>query len=74
MFYVDEERVRLAIPLHDAVAFAMGSSDLGYGETHDARRQIVGLLAVDALEYSEQWRAAALLRSCLEHRWAELRG
>ncbi|HEV3409426.1 MAG TPA: hypothetical protein VG095_03975 [Chthoniobacterales bacterium] len=71
MFTIEEERFRLAIPLHDAVAFAMGWSDLGYDEPQDALRKIIGFLAIDALEYAEQWRMAALLRTCLQHRWAE---
>jgi hypothetical protein len=70
MFTVEEERFRLAIPLRDAIAFAMGWSDLGYEEPKTELRKIVGFLAIDALEYSEQWRTAALLRTCLEHRWA----
>jgi hypothetical protein len=73
MLYFEEERFRLAIPIQDAVSFAMGWSDLGYDKPKDAMRKIIGLLAVDALEYSEQWRTAALLRACLEHRWTELR-
>ncbi len=74
MLYSDDEGFRLAIPLEDAVAFAMGWSDLGYAEPKAAVRKIVGFLALDALEYSEQWRTAALLRTCLEHRWAESAG
>ena len=64
------ERVRLNMPLDDAVSFAMGWSDLGYTAPDIGLRQIVGLLAIDALEYSEQWRTATMLRVCLEHRWA----
>lgn len=73
MLHMDDDRFRLAIPLHDAVAFAIGSSDLGYPEPDDALRKIVGLLAIDALEYTEQWSAASLLRANLENRWAELK-
>lgn len=73
MLYLDEERFRLAIPVADAVSFAMGWSDLGYSNPEDAMRKIVGLLAIDELEYSEQWRTAGLVRTCLEHRWAELK-
>jgi hypothetical protein len=69
MFRLDEERFRLAIPVTEAVSFAMGWSDLGYREPKDTLRKIVGLLAIDALEYSEQWRMAALVRTCLAHRW-----
>ena len=67
----EEERVRLAIPLLDAVAFAMGWSNLSYEEPDDGLRQVMGLLAIDALEYSEHWRAAAQLRESLHHRWPE---
>ncbi len=74
MFTVEEERYRLAIPLTDAVSFALGWSDLGYYEKDDVLRRIVGVLAIDALEYEEQWHTAALLRMWLEHRWAEQRG
>jgi hypothetical protein len=52
--------------------FAMGRCDLGYTDPPDELRQLVGLLAVDTLEYSEQWRAAALLRGCLDERWPGL--
>jgi hypothetical protein len=67
-----QDRVRLTIPIGDAISFAMGWTDLGYSDPHDGLRQIVGLLAVDALQYSEQWRVAAMLRTCLEHRWPTL--
>lgn len=71
MLHLIEDRFHLAIPVGDAVSFAMGWSDLGYSDPNDAMRKIVGLLAIDALEYSEQWRAASLLRSCLRHRWQD---
>jgi hypothetical protein len=67
-----EERWRLTIPLREAMPFAMGRCDLGYTDPPDELRQLVGLLAIDALEYSEQWRAAALLRGCLDERWPGL--
>ena len=69
---IESERYSLAIPLHDAVAFAMGWSDLGYAEPEDALRQIIGTLAVDALQYSEEWRIAAMLRACLLAKWQNL--
>lgn len=47
----------------------MGWSDLSYEEPDDAMRRIIGLLALDRLEYSEQWRVAALLRACLREKW-----
>ncbi len=68
MVYLEEERFRLAIPVRDAVSFAMGWSNLGYRQPNETVRRIVGFLALDALEYSEQWRAAALLRKSLERR------
>ena len=74
MLAIDEDRFYLTIPVHDAVAFAMGWSDLSYTEPNETLRQIMGLLAIDALEYSEQWRVAAQLRACLKHRWAGFGG
>ena len=71
MIDLEGERFRLAIPLRDAIAFAMGWSDLGYTEPQDTLRHVVGLLAIDALEYSEEWRAAAVLRDSLLHRWPD---
>jgi hypothetical protein len=72
MIDLEEDRFRLTIPVHDAVWFAMGWSDLGYNEPNNAMRKLVGFLAINALEFDEQWRAAALLRMCLEKRWPEL--
>ena len=65
----DGERFRLTIPVGDALAFAMGWSDLGCEEVNDATRRIMGLLTLDTLEYSERWRDAALARACLVERW-----
>jgi len=64
-----QERFRLTIPLKDAFAFAMGYSDLDYEEASDEMRRIMGLLVLDALEYSEQWRASARVRECLLRKW-----
>ena len=33
--------------------------------------RIIGLFVLDALEYSEQWRAAAIARAQLEQKWSE---
>ena len=52
--------------------FAIGSSDLDYDEPSDVLRQLVGLLAIDALQYSEQWRVVASLRSVLARKWPDL--
>jgi hypothetical protein len=68
---LDGERFCLAIPLSDAVAFALGWSDLGCQEPSDVLRQLIGHLAVDALQYTEQWRAAGLVRGCLIEKWPE---
>jgi hypothetical protein len=65
----EQTRFRLTIPVRDAFAFAMGWSDLGYESPSDAMRQVIGLLVVDCLEYSEQWRVSAQARACLDERW-----
>jgi hypothetical protein len=72
MLELDEGRFRLTIPLFDAMRFAIGSSDLDYDEPSDVLRQLVGLLAIDALQYSEQWRVAASLRCVLARKWPDL--
>ena len=69
---LEQTRFRLAIPLQDAFAFAMGWSDLGYAAANDPIRQVIGLLVVDSLEYSEQWPASARARQCLEEKWPGL--
>ena len=69
---LEQTRFRLAIPLWDAFAFAMGWSDLGYATANDRMRQVMGLLVLDSLEYSEQWRAFARTRECLEEKWPDL--
>ncbi|HVF70488.1 MAG TPA: hypothetical protein VM940_02670 [Chthoniobacterales bacterium] len=67
-----EDRYRLTIPLGDAVYFALGLSDLSYPEPSDELRQLVGLLALDLLEYTEQWRTAGILRNCMQAKWPGL--
>jgi hypothetical protein len=67
-----EDRFRLTIPLSDAIRFALGISDLSYADPSEELRQLVGLLALDLLEYSEQWRAAGVLRDCLQDIWPRL--
>lgn len=64
-----DEQLRLVIPLNDAVSFAMGWTDLEYREPADHLRQVVGILAIDALQRGEQWRVAAMLQRCMAHRW-----
>ena len=66
---LNEERFRLTISTGDALAFAMGWSDLGYDQPNDVSRRVMGALALDSLEYSEQWREAAVARACLVKRW-----
>lgn len=67
----EQTRFRLTIPLSDAFAFAMGLSDLECEAPSDAMRQVVGLLVVDSLEYSEQWRVSAQARACLAAKWPD---
>ena len=67
----DQTRLRLTIPVGEAFAFAMGWSDLGYDSPSNAMRQVVGLLVVDCLEYSEQWRVSAQARASLAERWPD---
>ena len=68
----EDERLRLTIPLSDAVSFAMGWSDLEYRDPADHLRQVVGILAIDALQRSEQWRLATMLQRCFANRWPAL--
>ena len=72
MIEANEDRYRLTIPLSDAIPFVMGETDLDYIDPSEELRQLIGLLVVDTLEYSEQWRAAALLRGFLEEKWHDL--
>jgi hypothetical protein len=67
-----EDRYRLTIPLPDAIRFVLGISDLSYSEPSDELRQLVGLLALDLLEYSEQWRTAGILRNSMQAKWPDL--
>ena len=39
--------------------------DLGSAAPTDTERQLIGLLAVDTLQYGEEWRIAARLQACL---------
>ena len=66
-----EERYRLAIPVEEALKFALGSSDLDYAAPSDELRRVMGALAVDTLEYSEQWREASIARSRLQEKWPD---
>jgi hypothetical protein len=73
---IEGDRFRLAIPVDEALAFALGSSDLNYAEPSDELRRVMGALALDSLEYSEQWRAASIARTRLSEKWPDdfLRG
>ena len=51
--------------------FALGRSDLGYACPDDGMRKLVGVLALDALEYSEEWKTAAVARARLADKWPE---
>src|SRR4030088_338047 len=66
-----EDRYRLTIPVEEALKFALGSSDLDYAAPSDELRRVMGALAVDSLEYSEQWRAASIARSRLREKWPD---
>lgn len=67
----DDEQLQLAIPVTEALKFALGQSDLGYSCPDDGMRKLMGVLALDALEYSEEWRSAALARAHLTEKWPE---
>ena len=67
----EETRFRLTIPVEDAFGFAMGWTDLAYPSASDSMRHVVGLLVIDSLEYSEEWRASARARACLAERWPD---
>ena len=67
----DDEQLRLAIPVAEALAFALGQSDLGYPWPEDGMRKLMGVLALDALEYSEEWSSAAVARARLAEKWPD---
>ena len=69
MIDLDEQRFRLTISLDEAITFALGMSDLRYHDPEDELRQLVGLVALDSLQYTEQWRAAGLVRAWLKNKW-----
>ena len=62
----------LDMPLEDALLFALGLTDLDLNEPSDHARKLIGLIVLDHLEYSEQWRGSAMLRTELKKRWPEL--
>ena len=71
MIELEGERFRLPVPLQEATAFAMGWSDLGCTAPPDALRQAVGILVIDALQFSEEWHLAGLVSTCLALRWPD---
>jgi hypothetical protein len=64
--------LRLAVPIEEAVLFALGLTDLDLDEPSDHARQLIGLIAVDHLEYSEQWRLSGIIRTALKQKWPDL--
>ena len=62
----------LAVPIEEAVLFALGLTDLDLDEPSDHARQLIGLIAVDHLEYSEQWRLSGIIRTALKQKWPDL--
>ena len=52
--------------------FALGLTNLDLEEPSEHARQLIGLIAVDHLEYSEQWRVSGILRTALKEKWPEL--
>jgi hypothetical protein len=62
----------LAVPIEEAVLFALGLTDLDLDEPSDHARQLIGLIAVDHLQYSEQWRLSGIIRTALKEKWPEL--
>ena len=62
----------LAVPIEEAVLFALGLTDLDLDEPSDHARQLIGLIAVDHLEYSEQWRLSGIIPTALKEKWPEL--
>ena len=69
MLHIGGERFKLAIPIEDALAFALGKTDLSYTAPDDGLRRVMGALVLDTLEYNEEWRAAAAARICLADKW-----
>jgi hypothetical protein len=62
----------LDVPIEEAVLFALGLTDLDLDGPSDHARQLIGLVAVDHLEYSEQWRLSGIIRTALKQKWPEL--
>ena len=65
-------QLHLAVPIEEAVLFALGLTDLDLDEPSDHARQLIGLIAVDHLQYSEQWWLSGIMRAALKQKWPEL--
>jgi hypothetical protein len=63
----------LDLPIEEAVLFALGFTDLDLDKPSDHARQLIGLIALDHLEYSEQWRLSGIIRTALKEKWPELK-
>ena len=66
------DQLSLDVPIEEAVLFALGLTDLDLNEPTDHVRQLIGLIAIDQLEYCEQWRDSAIVRKALKEKWPEL--
>ena len=66
------DQLSLDVPIEEAVLFALGLTDLDLNEPTDHVRQLIGLIAIDQLEYFEQWRDSAIVRKALKEKWPEL--
>ena len=67
---VEGNKVELAVPVDEAVRFAMGWSDAGLPEAPTSLRRTVGELAVGALEHAKDWRGAEMLRGLILWKWS----
>jgi hypothetical protein len=65
---MSSSQLRLAVPIEEAVLFALGLTDLDLDEPSDHARQLIGIIAVDHLEYSEQWQLSGIIRTALKAR------
>ena len=64
--------LRLYVPIEEAVLFALGLTDLDLDEPSDHACQLIGLITLDHLQYSERWRVSGMLRTVLKQKWPEL--
>jgi hypothetical protein len=66
------DQLSLDVPIEEAVLFALGLTDLHVDKPTNRARQLIGLIALDQLEYYEQWRDSAIVRKALKKKWPEL--